>query len=453
MVERRLRDRLAEFALHLDDGNVARRSLARWPALREEHGEEDDAEMAMFLPHLIHDRTTRSGKTPFQRFLEEHGKELGPIERESLERLHQGRWGLFEVTRVLPGRAVELTDLSNGETVELRDFSASSALQRWELVLTRIYPSRGAWVGDGALLPLGPELRPEVEKALVKLGLPLNSSGFESALRRRLPEVHETLRQLANRPAFDRVVTHEGDPVAAATATYSCDNPQRFIAALEAHPDIYPTEPDSEGQVFNWARPESALLLRSPTRSGNELLSAVYLIDPEATGSVAEDRLVNLGTVTVRGTTIDLECLSESRLSRLEELVRSFGVGIRLHQQSVEPVDVRSVSTSGSRGARRAPREEKAEVDPAVAERVRRDMAEQYLRTWPDSKLPALEGLTPREAARDPRRRPALVALLKMLEVDAGRSGGGLLPEDVRHLVRDLGISELFRDAERSQAA
>ena len=60
--------------------------------------------------------------------------------------------------------------------------------------------------------------------------------------------------------------------------------------------------------------------------------------------------------------------------------------------------------------------------DPAIVA-----VLEEYIRTyekkWLDDQLPALSGLTPREAAADPTRRPDLIALLASFDRDEEELG------------------------------
>ena len=69
-----------------------------------------------------------------------------------------------------------------------------------------------------------------------------------------------------------------------------------------------------------------------------------------------------------------------------------------------------------------------------------RQFREQHMRDWLDDAIPALDGLTPREAARLPRARPKLVLLLKEMEQSEER----LLAEqriDLRWVREALAIS------------
>ena len=61
-------------------------------------------------------------------------------------------------------------------------------------------------------------------------------------------------------------------------------------------------------------------------------------------------------------------------------------------------------------------------IDPEI-----RAALEEYIRTyeenWLDNQIPALAGLTPREAAADPTRRPDLIALLASFDRDEEELG------------------------------
>lgn len=80
------------------------------------------------------------------------------------------------------------------------------------------------------------------------------------------------------------------------------------------------------------------------------------------------------------------------------------------------------------------------EALPPEALAVVRQFREQHMREWIESAVPALDGLTPREAARLPRARPKLETLLKEFEQSEARQ-----PEEQRldlRWVRDaLGFS------------
>ena len=66
-------------------------------------------------------------------------------------------------------------------------------------------------------------------------------------------------------------------------------------------------------------------------------------------------------------------------------------------------------------------RPERQEELPPDAEAVLRDFRERHIRQWLDDSIPALDGLTPREAARKPRAREKLEILLREMEQSEAR--------------------------------
>jgi hypothetical protein len=69
-----------------------------------------------------------------------------------------------------------------------------------------------------------------------------------------------------------------------------------------------------------------------------------------------------------------------------------------------------------------------------------------WARTWPDEAVPALEGMTPRQAARDDRGSILLEALLRDLEHRAAANRArGVDDVDVAELRATLGVDEDVR--------
>jgi hypothetical protein len=77
---------------------------------------------------------------------------------------------------------------------------------------------------------------------------------------------------------------------------------------------------------------------------------------------------------------------------------------------------------------------------PAELEALERDALERHYRDWPDARLPALDDLTPRQAAALPRMRPRLVRLLKTIESHEVARGAGGRPLDLSWLWSELGL-------------
>jgi hypothetical protein len=67
-------------------------------------------------------------------------------------------------------------------------------------------------------------------------------------------------------------------------------------------------------------------------------------------------------------------------------------------------------------------------------------MMDKHRATWPDTPVPALRGMTPRRAAKDPAGRELLESLLLDFESRNRQAPGGFEQVDVANLRKDLGM-------------
>jgi hypothetical protein len=89
--------------------------------------------------------------------------------------------------------------------------------------------------------------------------------------------------------------------------------------------------------------------------------------------------------------------------------------------------------------------------EPTLLARLNAEIARQAQARWLDDSIPALDGLTPRQAAADPTRREQLERLLaefdgydeRIRELDLGTDGmiGGPITYDTAALRRELGLA------------
>lgn len=148
------------------------------------------------------------------------------------------------------------------------------------------------------------------------------------------------------------------------------------------------------------------------------------------------------GSIKLDGDRATIEANSAKRAARLERTLKRAAPGARLIRRE-------------ERGVEEAVEEQRAAGPPAEAIDVAThpELAgamEQVMRgfeaSWVDESIPALGGLTPRQALDDPKERPELEALLDDMAWELRRAGGsGLMdPTRIRGL---LGIGESTKEA------
>lgn len=181
-----------------------------------------------------------------------------------------------------------------------------------------------------------------------------------------------------------------------------------FLSARFRPPDLQNTEGDP--LVFCEAT------LRSPDPGAlAAALDATYDRDPPA--AVWWEHVTTFGvdriraTIELDGDRVKVETNSEARQDRVLDVLRSMQPGIEVVQQTRVPAhDMQEAMSRAPAGAR----ESSSLLDsngPLVAAALD-EFVRQHERAWLDDHIPALAGLTPREAAADPTRRPDLIRLL-----------------------------------------
>jgi hypothetical protein len=206
-----------------------------------------------------------------------------------------------------------------------------------------------------------------------------------------------------------KAVTAEGHPVVFAKARYTVTDPGRVLAALGTAEDFVRSEPGpGERIAFVWLKlgPSAGLVVAGRELPAGALqLSGSFLATPDA------EPVPTLGDVRVRGRRLFLTTLSRERLgwgqARLAGLL---GGTLRFEAEQFESFDTKRAAAG--RDARGVDSEVDDETYRVVASR---QLREHYDR-WLDHPLPALGGLSPRDAARAPEPPAALEALLRQIE-------------------------------------
>src|SRR6266536_210760 len=299
--------------------------------------------------------------------------------------------GMWEVQQVSAGNRVRLRNLVTGEAVDVTRRPDESPLGRLDLLYARVGPDGSQ---DGRMLLKGTVqlhrmLRPRLQQLLERRPRPNGE------------QVLDWFRE-ALRPQVPAMVNFEGEPILLSTARYRVPDP---AAAGE------------------W------LAERLVEESEGEFLETVEV----------DGRPVHRGRVRLDGDVLEIETNSEERLRRLERMVHAAVPDVRL--LSREQRTPEEAMEGGDPGPEPVPPTDLPFEEVAGA--LEAFMAEQEER-WVDEPVPALGGLTPRQAVADQASRPALESLLDdfdwMDAQDAPQGHGrGMDPARLREL---LGLPE-----------
>jgi SEC-C motif-containing protein len=391
------------------------------------------------------DRRLPSGRTPIERFAELPA--LDDVERAAARTLTQAHLGLWRVRTVEPGVSIDLEEVFGDRLVVVQSQNVSRGTARWDVLLGRvIHGAEGheLW-GPAAIFTAAEEdeIVAEIER------LAGDRSIAPGAVFRRCAA--ELLRfSPPSRTTPRSFFTFEGDEVASAYARWVLDDADA-AAALEAHPDLVDMADtdDGEGVCLEWTRPRRELAARRPELPLGAVVleSTPVFVDPDERRVIADSSRIGLGTFELRPRELTFDAISVRRLEDAIALVAdTLGSRARLVERSVAPLD-----TAGAHVGQ--PVDPAADDDPAVPPEIRETVVAGITRARfhrvLDEPDPRLDGLSPREAARSPRHRPAVERWLRTLENSAahGHPADGTAP-DVPMLRTELGMpDQALRDA------
>lgn len=355
---------------------------------------EADWAQQVFHPWYMHFRPDENDETLNERFLRKHRYSLSPAERELLDAMGRERFRLMEIREVRPNVGLTLQDLHSGEVFEVRERSASQTLIPWDIILTRLRRFSTHNELDMAV--------PLVRMAKMPiLNLIAETVGSARSVDRELA-IHY-LMTFGMAPVFSHVImlnresarppqmyNTDGDEIVICTARYSVMDIDAARDALCRHRSF---RGNDSGNGFTWI-------------SGRRKM-------PEG-----RTDSVSLGTVQFDGRDLILMTNSERRLNKGKALLEKVAdEWIRHRTDSFEDMEQIMASAQMADGPDTEP-----EIPPEVETQILAQFYEKYyLEQWPNAPIPALKGLTPIQAAADPRWKLEVVELLKGLENNMAR--------------------------------
>ncbi|MFQ5698048.1 MAG: YecA family protein [Myxococcota bacterium] len=340
------------------------------------------------------------GRSVLEWFLEERGRDLARPERAWLA-AQQAAWlSVWEVIAVEPGQSVTLRDLLSHEERRVREVSASTTLVVRDALLGRVVDYEGL----SLLCGVHPRPLPPVDAAEVvrrargrlrrKRAVPVERLRDERFGRYLIRRWEEAVAELDLRAAVPpQLHNTDGDPLLFTTDHFELDPAVRdqVEARLAAMEGVEPG--DAEGG------PEDAIYI---------------FIAPGNRMHGSWDNTL-MGRARLEGTRLQLETNSRERADALRARVETACEGLLCHR-------AREHSDPFSPPVQAAMRDASPEPPPPEAEQLILDFKRRHYLEWLDQPLPALDGLSPREAVSTARGREAVDVLLKDMENREQRS-------------------------------
>ncbi len=358
---------------------------------------EIDAEVELAGPE---DRTVA------ELYAEERGDKLDTLERRLIEGINRKPYSFLEVESVDKGRGMTLRDTLKGVHIRVQERGGSHYVQPGDLLFGRAVDVDGV----GMLVGLGqfripPGHKPDVIRLRKRL------QGDTPITDDTLYEWDVEIRQLYF--SIDRALH---------TAPRLCNTDGD---ALEFHRLIY--EVSSTQVAFEKLKdlcltmtPE-ALTADAQHDEGGRMVRIAISWDRSGHKNMAGLPNTLLGRIVIEGQRLTAEVNSAERAKALRrELDTRLGDAGRFKVEEIQDLEVmmRRQATEAGESATSAEHEELMQ-HPEVQAQVT-EMISQHWAGWVDQEIPALGGISPREAVKTPDGREAVEALLE----EAARGSG-----------------------------
>jgi len=389
----------------------------------------------LFLPYFATQWRPRSGwwpralsRTIADAYVKETGTGLPETARRFLETMCLAPISFHQVRAVEAGSSMVLRDVLLEDERTVLEQSASRTLRPGDVVFGRVLALEGPTIMSGCgsvVIPpedLGTlmELRRGLKRRLKKV-----DSDVLLAAQDELRAIYFDLAEMLAKPPEMRLHNTDGDPIEFVTLTFDLKIPVREALAslqglsLEPVDDILAgAEQDPDGTVrraeFSWAREGNRKFKGWDNTILGHLRVEPGILVADVNSRKRAGRLTKEITKRLHGNAV----LKSTARKSLEEAKREAPVG------------------DGGRGRKES---EELMRQPEVRAQITAMMQDQWKR-WLDESIPALDGKTPRQAARTKEGRERLEALLFSFERREGGPGENLFAPDIARLRSELGI-------------
>jgi hypothetical protein len=358
-------------------------------------------------------------------------------------------WGLWQVTeRGDPGTVVTNV-VTGGQLYAELPTEMCDGLLLWTVLVGYFVPIEGIWRAGTAFYQTSPEqarlLAGTVLAATEYVARKTHDADLEEWARAAESELEQgSYLPEAGKPphpglsrtiaaiccsAFPRLVAQlrraratppqiantDGEPMEWIEAELRVSDPQGALRALVEHPDF--EEEENEGEIGWLGEP----VPRAEHEQSLAQLRSQGLEPPED----SEPGRYSRGTLRFDGSTVSVQVNSRGRFERLLALFAELG-----HPAEIVSDDVTDVMADLQQRMTWLP-----PGDPAPH---RAEADESWLRSLPDEPLPALDGLTPKEAARSAEHRGRLELFARDMEYRLASRGSSITGAELRER---LGLS------------
>ncbi len=381
--------------------------------------DDDDSDIWLKSPAF----TTVAGH-----FLETKGRRLESIERDFLKGVIERPFSFFEILEARPDEGLRLRNILSGDEIEVSERSGSKAVKAGDILFCRVVRVQNVamMVGCSAMI-IPPIRKPEIIRFR------------EEYFRKRRTITEEMLKEcdFELREHYIRILdgmlkppqlrNTDGDPLSFQTLHFEIDSADLAFEKLHS---------------LSTTRDKGELLRDAEQDRDGHILRAEITWDRK--GHKLNKALDNtiLGRLYIDKKKLTVEVNSGRRAERIrKEIEKRLGAHAFYKTTAIQPIEAMMEKAGQGKASTGVASKEDLIQHPEVRKKVA-EMMEAHWKRWPDEKLPALGGKTPRHAVKTAAGRESVEALL--LDAERHAAADKLMAEPglaaIRQVRRLLGL-------------
>ena len=442
---RRLEGEASELLLRYAIGRFGERCIEdAWEDFRESDEltiPADDPEHNFFLAWFAFGWCPEYEESLTDLCLADDGQTIHKDLRRFMEATISAPFSFYQAIEVVPGLGMTLRDILRKREVHVTEQKASTLLKEGHVIFTRVVTLDGVaflmGCGNQVILPMFLEHLVDIRAFIEKEG----RLDAEPEATELLLDLEEWLRdkyfELAEvtQESMTNIRNMDGDPLAFCKLRYS-------IPAFE--PAFYALK-DLEQKVTHAADSD----LRTKGEAGEDGIPIRARIHWQKRRKGQKGEYLTIATMTLSDTSLLVEVNSEKRSKLVQsEIEKRLGKHTTLLNIDITPGKAlmkKAEEEAEKRGQKGEPDiEDSPPVSPEMVEFMKRKM-EEHWKSWPDMPVPALKGMTPRQASKSPIGRELLESLLLDFETRSASRKDKINDVDVDKLRRELGMKSRKR--------
>jgi hypothetical protein len=384
-----------------------------------DNAEVDDAEHLPEMPVALH-------------YLEHEQSRINDFQRRFIEESCSQPYSFFVVTDIDPGSGMTLKDLFLGRAIYVHERQATTMLNKGSIIYSRIIEMDGDAIMVGCAPTVIPsaylydfiDMRETLENRVGRIELDLLRE-YDIELRTMYYDIREDLYN----PVPPQLHNTDGDPLQLTKLHYALNcTPREALDALATLALVEDAEELTDEARFD--QKGALVSVEFPwLKKGNRQ-------NPGWDNTV-------MGHIVIDGQGLTVDVNSQERADAIKrKITRRLGKRASFRHAVIQsPEKMLEEVAAGGSGNSLSPAGPSSEELHALPEvqAMLREMADQHWKAWLDTPLPALQGATPRQAAKTASGRERLEALF--LQFERHNESPQPFSPDVSSLRRALGLS------------